>query len=136
MLAALDQYCRTAYAGKTFADLPDADKDRIIAGMESGSLELQGRDAKPFFAALLQDTRQGFFADPIYGGNRDMAAWKMIGFPSPLRLSRLDRAVQRTLPASADQRRRALAKITAALAEAAPNEERSRWRQSCRRPTS
>jgi len=30
---------------------------------------------------LLQDTRQGFFADPIYGGNRDMAAWKMIGFP-------------------------------------------------------
>ena len=23
----------------------------------------------------------GFFADPIYGGNRDMCAWKMIGFP-------------------------------------------------------
>ena len=59
MLAALDQYCRTAYAGKTFADLPDADKDRIIAGMESGSLELQGRDAKPFFAALLQDSAKG-----------------------------------------------------------------------------
>jgi gluconate 2-dehydrogenase gamma chain len=24
---------------------------------------------------------QGFFADPIYGGNRDKVAWKMIGFP-------------------------------------------------------
>ena len=24
---------------------------------------------------------EGFFADPIYGGNRDMAGWKMIGFP-------------------------------------------------------
>jgi gluconate 2-dehydrogenase gamma chain len=27
------------------------------------------------------DTQNGFFADPIYGGNKDMAAWKMIGFP-------------------------------------------------------
>jgi hypothetical protein len=26
--------------------------------------------------------RYRFFADPVYGGNRDMAAWKMIGFPS------------------------------------------------------
>jgi gluconate 2-dehydrogenase gamma chain len=25
--------------------------------------------------------QQGFFSDPIYGGNRDMCAWKMIGFP-------------------------------------------------------
>ena len=25
--------------------------------------------------------QMGFFADPIYGGNRDMVAWKMIGFP-------------------------------------------------------
>jgi len=24
---------------------------------------------------------QGFFADPVYGGNRDKVAWKMIGFP-------------------------------------------------------
>jgi hypothetical protein len=37
--------------------------------------------AAPFFETLLQGTRYGFFADPIFGGNRDMAAWKMIGFP-------------------------------------------------------
>ena len=80
-LAALDQYCRGAYAAKTFTQLPDGEKDRIMAGMENGSLQLEGRPSKPFFEALLQDTRQGFFADPIYGGNRDMAAWKMIGFP-------------------------------------------------------
>ena len=24
---------------------------------------------------------EGFFADPYYGGNRDMAGWKMIGYP-------------------------------------------------------
>jgi gluconate 2-dehydrogenase gamma chain len=81
LLGALDQYCRATYASKTFAELADGEKDSIIAGMENGSLQLQGEDAKPFFDALLQDTRQGFFADPVYGGNRDMAAWKMIGFP-------------------------------------------------------
>jgi gluconate 2-dehydrogenase gamma chain len=81
-LAALDQHCRTTYSGKTFAQLPDGEKDQIITAMENGSLQLQGQVAsKPFFETLLQDTRQGFFADPVYGGNRDMAAWKMIGFP-------------------------------------------------------
>ncbi len=81
MLAALDAFCRANYAGKTYAQLPDAEKDRIIAAMENGALQLQGTSATPFFEILLQDTRYGFFADPIYGGNRDMAAWKMIGFP-------------------------------------------------------
>jgi gluconate 2-dehydrogenase gamma chain len=81
MLAALDAFCHARYAGKTFAQLPDGEKDRIITGMENGSLQLQGTSATPFFEILLQDTRYGFFADPVYGGNRDMAAWKMIGFP-------------------------------------------------------
>jgi len=26
-------------------------------------------------------TIEGYFSDPVYGGNRGMAAWKMIGFP-------------------------------------------------------
>jgi gluconate 2-dehydrogenase gamma chain len=30
---------------------------------------------------LLQNTKEGYFSDPIYGGNKDMAAWTMIGFP-------------------------------------------------------
>ena len=81
MLAAFEEHVKAAYAGKTFAQIPDSEKDKIITGMENGSLQLQGMVAKPFFDTLLQDTRQGFFADPVYGGNRDMAAWKMIGFP-------------------------------------------------------
>lgn len=24
---------------------------------------------------------EGYFGDPMYGGNKDMAAWKMIGYP-------------------------------------------------------
>jgi len=34
-----------------------------------------------FFDFLLQNTIEGFFWDPIYGGNRDMVGWKLIGFP-------------------------------------------------------
>ncbi len=79
-LAALDKYCRTS-AGKPFVALEDARKDEIITGLEKGSLKLEGADGHAFFEQLIKDTQQGFFADPIYGGNRDMAAWKMIGFP-------------------------------------------------------
>ena len=42
---------------------------------------LNGVDGKTFFTMLLQNTKEGYFSDPIYGGNRGMAAWKMIGFP-------------------------------------------------------
>jgi gluconate 2-dehydrogenase gamma chain len=78
-LAALDRHCRAAFGGAPFAQLPDARKDEIIRGLEDGSLKIDGTQG--FFELLLKDTRQGFFADPIYGGNKDMAAWKMIGFP-------------------------------------------------------
>ena len=29
----------------------------------------------------MKDVPEGFFSDPIHGGNRDMVGWKMIGFP-------------------------------------------------------
>ena len=42
---------------------------------------VRGLDAKPFFEALLQSAMEGFFADPIYGGNRNKVSWRMIGYP-------------------------------------------------------
>ena len=80
-LAALDGYCLTAYLGKVFADIPAAEQDKLIGQMESGSLQLHGVSSKAFFQILWQNTKEGFFADPVYGGNRKMAGWKMIGFP-------------------------------------------------------
>ena len=78
-LTALDRYCRAASDGVPFVQLTDARKDDIIKGLEDGSLKIDGTQG--FFAVLLKDTKQGFLADPIYGGNRNMVAWKMIGFP-------------------------------------------------------
>ncbi len=43
--------------------------------------EARWRDGKAFFEQAVKDVQMGFFADPIYGGNRDMVAWKMIGYP-------------------------------------------------------
>ena|SRR5437868_2448942 len=80
-LAALDKHCRATQSRKPFAGLSDEEKDKIISGLEDGSVELEGVHAPQFFDHLLQNTKEGFFADPVYGGNRDMVGWKMIGFP-------------------------------------------------------
>ncbi len=80
-LAALDGACRNKFSGKSFAALADERKDDVIKGLEDGSFKLDGFDAKTFFTQILKDTQAGFLADPIYGGNKDMVSWKMIGFP-------------------------------------------------------
>ena len=80
-LAELDRHCKAAFAGKPFRDIPDDQKDKLISGMEKGGVQLGDVSARAFFELLLQNTIEGFFADPVYGGNRDMAAWKMVGFP-------------------------------------------------------
>jgi gluconate 2-dehydrogenase gamma chain len=80
-LAALDAYCKSTFAGKSFAALGAAEQDQVLSGLEKDEIKLKDADGKAFFEALLQNTTEGFFADPIYGGNRDMAGWKLIGFP-------------------------------------------------------
>lgn len=79
--AALDKACQAKYGGKRFAELTGDQQDEVIKGLEDGSFKLDGPDAQDFFKMILKDTQTGFLADPIYGGNKDMASWKMIGFP-------------------------------------------------------
>jgi gluconate 2-dehydrogenase gamma chain len=67
--------------GGTFAALAAADQDALLKRLEAGQVELSGGvDAKGFFALMLQNVIEGYFSDPIYGGNRDMVGWKLIGF--------------------------------------------------------
>ena len=79
-LTALDRHCGTEH-GKTFAELAETQQDEILRGLENGAVQLPGVDGKEFFGMVVQDVKQGFFADPIYGGNRNMVGWQMIGFP-------------------------------------------------------
>jgi len=80
-LTALDRHCRSTFGGKPFAQLGDADKDSVLRDIEEGKLKFDGVDAKAFFDQILKNVQEGFFADPLHGGNRDMVGWKMIGFP-------------------------------------------------------
>jgi gluconate 2-dehydrogenase gamma chain len=80
-IKAIDAHCAQHYDGKTFAGLSDEQKDEVLTGLEKKTISLEGADAGTFFTLILQNTTEGFFSDPIYGGNRDMVGWKLIGFP-------------------------------------------------------
>jgi gluconate 2-dehydrogenase gamma chain len=64
-----------------FHEMSADNKDAYLKSLETGAHDLDGVPSSVFFDALLQMTVEGFFSDPVYGGNRDMAAWRMIGFP-------------------------------------------------------
>ena len=80
-IKAIDSAVERQFSGKAFAQLAPADQDAVLKKLETGDLELGGIDAKSFFEMLLQNVFEGFWADPIYGGNKNMAGWKLIGFP-------------------------------------------------------
>lgn len=78
----IDGYCHGAYH-KTFAQLAATDQDKVLHGLEKGDIQLAGAPAKEFFKMLWQNTMEGYLADPLYGGNRNFAGWKLVGFPGP-----------------------------------------------------
>jgi gluconate 2-dehydrogenase gamma chain len=80
-LAALDRHCRASYGDMPFTKLSGERQDEVIGNLENGTITIEGKAGSGFFDLLLKDTQQGFFADPIYGGNKDMVSWRMIGFP-------------------------------------------------------
>jgi gluconate 2-dehydrogenase gamma chain len=67
--------------GAAFADLAADAQDHYLKSLETGASDLDGVPAAVSFDMLLKMTVEGFFSDPVYGGNRNMAAWRMIGFP-------------------------------------------------------
>jgi len=75
-----NKYCQNTLE-KTFNELTAEQQDKVLTALEKNEIKLEGVSAGQFFAFLLQNTKEGFFADPIHGGNRRMESWKMIGFP-------------------------------------------------------
>ncbi|WPK03069.1 gluconate 2-dehydrogenase subunit 3 family protein [Pseudomonas putida] len=79
-IAAVDGWCK-ANCGQVFAAQDSATRDRILSKLEAGELVFETVPAKVFFSLLVQNTREGFFCDPIHGGNKGMVGWTQIGFP-------------------------------------------------------
>jgi gluconate 2-dehydrogenase gamma chain len=80
-IAELDGHCKGTFGGKTFAQLPPEQQDTVLKGVESGEIAFGAVSSKTFFSFLLQNTKEGYLSDPIHGGNKNAAAWAMIGFP-------------------------------------------------------
>jgi len=80
-IKAIDAYCRQAFGDRAFSALSTDEQDKVLTGLEKGDIKLENVKAAAFFDMFLQNVVEGFFSDPIYGGNRDMAGWKLIGFP-------------------------------------------------------
>jgi len=80
-LAALDNATLKQF-GKTFIALDASRQEQILHAMEADEFDLGPEvQTKVLFELLLQNVREGFLSDPLYGGNKDMASWKMLGFP-------------------------------------------------------
>lgn len=108
-LEELEKLMRSEH-GASFVDLEDSTQDDVLGLMEAfGPLSTDKAKAKKqlaqqhsaagkamdkvfvkptaygFFSTILGDTYDGMFADPVYGGNRDYAGWKLVGYPGAQR---------------------------------------------------
>jgi gluconate 2-dehydrogenase gamma chain len=114
--------------GGRFVDLDDDQQDEVLREVERPQGREQEADAArakvalygaPVEAALQQTsaevdlgfvpllalhTRQGFYADPVYGGNRDHVGWKVIGFPGPASLAEVHQGRYTTIDYFAEDR--------------------------------
>jgi gluconate 2-dehydrogenase gamma chain len=79
-IGAVDRWVRAAQ-GKRFDRLDAAARDAVLQALERGDADLGTVSARAFFEALLTITVEGYFADPVYGGNRDKVGWKLVGYP-------------------------------------------------------
>jgi gluconate 2-dehydrogenase gamma chain len=79
-IAAANEWSRASF-GKEFDRLSTADRRAVLSAMEKGEAEFPSVAARAFFARLHAIVMEGFFCDPMYGGNRNKAGWTMLGFP-------------------------------------------------------
>ena len=73
---------RSVYA-KEFPELSFDEQTRLLERMQTGDLpktDWPSVSAKDFFRMFRDHTLQGTYSHPKYGGNRDKAAWDMIGY--------------------------------------------------------
>jgi gluconate 2-dehydrogenase gamma chain len=88
----LEAYCQET-CKRSYAELDEETQDRVLhdislvpshpqVGEVRERLRQRGWSSlSAFFSVVRQQTIEGMFADPAYGGNRGAAGWKLLGFP-------------------------------------------------------
>ena len=97
-VAALDALALGAFTAE-FTALNESQQDDMLRAMEQAGTQTASAGGAPgegpalqqtltetdleFLPLLIMHTRQGFYADPVYGGNKGHVGWQVIGFPGP-----------------------------------------------------
>jgi gluconate 2-dehydrogenase gamma chain len=81
-ISAIDSHVRQQHR-KAFAELDAGAQDQVLDAIDKAQLDTPGVPVRKFFEMLVENTVEGFLADPMYHGNKDFIGWKLIGFPGP-----------------------------------------------------
>lgn len=73
-----------------FTELDDDEQDEILEMFDNDDVDMNYVRASAFFDLLRQGTIEGCYADPMYGGNKNMQGWAMKEYPGP-RMSNRDK---------------------------------------------
>ncbi|HZO96969.1 MAG TPA: gluconate 2-dehydrogenase subunit 3 family protein [Gaiellaceae bacterium] len=79
-LSAVDAYAQSAY-GAAFTALPPEKQDAVLNDLAADKATGFDPSSSAFFETVREHTLQGMFCDPIYGGNKDFAGWKLLRYP-------------------------------------------------------
>ncbi len=72
--------------GARFLEVEPAQQDEVLTAIQAGEGSTGDFSAEHFFQVLLTLTLEGLLCDPVHGGNRNEAGWKLIGYvPGPPR---------------------------------------------------
>lgn len=78
-IAAIDAECERRY-GRPFAQLDGGAQDQVLDACSTNRFGPGQERLDRFFSFLWQNVKEGYFADPIHGGNHGMGSWQMMGF--------------------------------------------------------
>jgi gluconate 2-dehydrogenase gamma chain len=79
-IAATNDWSRKTF-GKELDRLSATERVEALKQMEEGKAKFEHFSSTAFFNRLHGMVMEGFFSDPMYGGNRNKAGWKVLGFP-------------------------------------------------------
>lgn len=68
----------------SFDKATEEQQNEILQDLQDGKIEMNGLLSSEFFFLLQRSTIEGVYSDPVYGGNKNMAGWKMKEFPGAI----------------------------------------------------
>ncbi|GAA4715868.1 gluconate 2-dehydrogenase subunit 3 family protein [Brevibacillus fulvus] len=79
-LREMQNYSMSKYK-KNFYDLAPEEQDAVLTAFEKDEIKLTTTSASGFFKMLVTNTLEGVYADPLYGGNKNMSGWNLKKYP-------------------------------------------------------